>query len=158
MHLFRSDDLKLAYFDVLYIVYRKTLDPIWLERGKTKCRYLKEWAEKGSTWNFENKLMLLQAEESYCDGNVEGAKSLYDAAISSARRHKFINEEALAYELAARFYFETGDEGTSFHLFSKARLKYEEWGAFGKATRLSIDMTKRFGDAISVSQSQTSST
>ena len=127
------------------LVYRETRDPLWLERGKTKCRYLKEWAEKGSTWNFENKLMLLQAEESYCDGNVEDAKKLYDDAISSARRHKFINEEALAYELAARFYFETGDEGTSWHLFSKAHQKYQEWGAFGKATHLFADINNRFG-------------
>ena len=47
--------------------------------------------------------MLLQAEESYCDGNVEDAKKLYDDARSSARRQKFINEEALAYELAEGF-------------------------------------------------------
>ena len=51
----------------------------------------------------------------------------------------------MAYELAARFYFETGDEGTSWYLFSKAVQKYQEWGAYGKASRLFAETNNRFG-------------
>ena len=128
----------------MHLVYRETHDPLWLQRGKVKCKYMKGLAEKGSTWNYENKLMLLQAEESYCLGNNEEAKKLYDAAISSAQRNKFINEEALAYELAARFYFETGDKGSSWQHFNKAHQKYKEWGALGKASHIFEDINQRF--------------
>ena len=134
-------------------MYRETRDPVWLERGKTKCNYIKDWAEKGSTWNFENKLLLLQAEECYCDGNIKDAKELYSAAISAAWRNKFVNEEALAYELAARFYFETNDAVMSLQLFTEAYEKYREWGAFGKSAHLLADINQRFGVVVSNSQS-----
>ena len=98
--------------------------------------------------------MLLQAEECYCDGNVEDAKGLYVAAISSARQHRFINEEALACELAARLYFETGDVRTSLQYFRIAHEKYEEWGAFGKATHLFTNINQRFGEVKSNGQYQ----
>ena len=92
--------------------------------------------------------MLLQAEESYSCGNIEDAKAMYNAAISSAQRHGFVNEEALADELAARFYFETGDAGTSLQLFRAAHEKYQQWGAFGKATHLFADINRRFRNVL----------
>ena len=98
--------------------------------------------------------MLLQAEECYCDGNIKDAKELYSAAISSAHRHRFINEEALAYELAARFYFETGDVRTSFEHSRLALEKYQKWGAFGKATHLLTYMNQRFSEVANDSKSQ----
>ena len=79
---------------------------------------------------------LLQAEEQFCSRNFEMAETLYDAAISSSKIHKFVNEEALANELAAYFYLETGRRNRSVHYFSQAFEKYTEWGAVAKANTL----------------------
>jgi hypothetical protein len=76
---------------------------------------------------------LLQAEEQFCDRNFEEAERLYNAAILSSKEHAFVNEEALANELAGHFYIETGRRNKSFHYFLQAMEKYNEWGAFAKA-------------------------
>ncbi len=69
------------------------------------------------------------------------SETLYDAAILSAKTHKFVNEEALANELAGHFYLETGRgnrgrRNRSVHYFSRAFEKYNEWGAIAKAATL----------------------
>ena len=79
---------------------------------------------------------LLQAEEQFCRMNFEGAETLYDAAISASKTHRFVNEEALANELAGHFYLETGRKNRSVHYFSQAFEKYNEWGAVAKANML----------------------
>ena len=59
----------------------------WIERGKLSKLALKKWAES-SSWTFENKWYLLEAEESFCNNNYDAAKTYYDKAISSAKDHK----------------------------------------------------------------------
>ena len=83
------------------------------------------------------ELYLLQAEEQFCSRNFERAETLYDAAIASSKMHKFVNEEALANELAGHFYLERGKRNRSVHYFSQAFEKYNEWGAVAKAASLS---------------------
>ena len=79
---------------------------------------------------------LLQAEEQFSSMNFDLAERLYDDAISSSKTHKFVNEEALANELAGHFYLETGRRNRSGHYFSQAFEKYNEWGAVAKANTL----------------------
>lgn len=76
---------------------------------------------------------LLQAEEKFNDRNFDLAEKLYDDAILSSRQHKFVNEEALANELAGHFYLDTGRKHKSSFYFSQAEKKYREWGAIAKA-------------------------
>ena len=80
--------------------------------------------------------ILLQAEEQFTKGNFDETGPLYDAAISSAKQHKFLNEEALANELAGHFYLDTGNKVKSIVYFSQAFKKYSEWGAVVKANTL----------------------
>ena len=47
-----------------------------------------------------------------------------------------MNEEALANELAGRFYLETGRSGKAINYFLRASEKYAEWGAVIKAASL----------------------
>jgi tetratricopeptide (TPR) repeat protein len=101
------------------------------------------WADH-CAWNFRHRLELLQAEEQFSYGDFEGAKDLYSRAIASSRTHRFINEEALACELAGRFYLETGDLTTSMTHFRLAHEKYQTWGAIGKATQLFNYITEQF--------------
>ena len=46
---------------------------------------------------------------------------------------RFINEEALAYELAGYFFMEFGQKEVSANYFLQAHEKYHEWGAIAKA-------------------------
>jgi len=115
----------------------------WHERGKRSKLALKKWAES-SQWTFENKWYLLEAEESYCNKNFDRAKLYYEKAISSAKDHKFVHEEALAYELAAYFYLELGDAEKAMEYFLLAHEKYHEWGAIGKCNSLFKFVESRF--------------
>lgn len=94
------------------------------------------WARHGCGWNFEHKFELLNAEYCYCNGNLEDAKTSYKNAILKSQESKFLNDEALAYELAAKFYLETGDRQASQNHFRLAHKKYIEWGAVSKADHL----------------------
>eukprot|EP00986_Skeletonema_menzelii_P007042 scaffold2704_cov162-Skeletonema_menzelii.AAC.2 len=115
---------------------RKSRDgQLWHERGTRSKLALKKWAES-SKWTFENKWYLLEAEESYCNNDFDTAKLLYEKAISSAKDHKFVHEEALACELAGYFSVEFRDTEKAIEYFLLAHEKYHEWGAFGKCDSL----------------------
>jgi len=130
---------------VAFQLYRKTRDSMWLERGR-KCKSdMKLWAEQGSLWNFHHKFLLLEAEEHYSNASFEDAKASYTNAILSAKSHKFFNDEALACELAGKFYLETGNLPSSLECFRLAHEKYHEWGALAKANILFMLVNNTFG-------------
>ena len=79
---------------------------------------------------------MLEAEEAFSNKNYELAKSLYEKAVSTARKHRFINQEALACELAGYFFLETGEQDTAIQYFLQAHEKYHEWGAVAKCNML----------------------
>ena len=129
---------------VSFQLYRETHDPVWAERGAMSKAKLQLWATQGSLWNFEHKSLLLQAEDHYCNNSLEDAAVKYSNAISSASAHKFVNDEALAHELAGKFYFETGNMQTSLEHFTQAHEKYQQWGAYAKADMLFSRIQERF--------------
>src|SRR5262249_13374203 len=93
------------------------------------------WA-KNCPENFESRLALVGAEIARIEGRVLEAEQLYERAIRSAHSNGFVNNEAIAYELAARFYAARG-----FHKFAdayllEARYCYQRWGADGKVAQL----------------------
>ena len=121
---------------VSFWIGRKEEDKTWIEKGKNSCRDMESLVDSSSKWNFENKAKLLQAEEQFCAGNLEVAEKLYDSAVSSAKKHKFIHEEALALELTGHFYLKTGRTKRSISYLSRAVEKYRGWEAFAKALSL----------------------
>jgi PAS domain S-box-containing protein len=86
--------------------------------------------------NFENRAALVGAEIARIEGREIDAARLYEQAIRSARANGFIHHEALAYELAARYYAERGFEDFSRLYLGNARNCYLRWGADGKARQL----------------------
>jgi ATP-dependent RNA helicase DDX31/DBP7 len=144
---------------VSFQLYRETRDPLWQQRGKKFQSAMKIWAEQGSTWNFEHKSYLLDAEDQYSSGNIQDAQVCYTNAIASATSHKFINDEALACELAGNFYFDNGNATISLECFTRAHAKYCEWGANAKANMLYESIQQRFlsGTKSSVSPSSITS-
>ena len=61
---------------------------------------------------------------------------LYEQAIRSARANGFVHNEALANELAARFYAARGFEKIAHLYLRNARYGYLRWGADGKVRQL----------------------
>jgi hypothetical protein len=75
----------------------------------------------------------MQAEEYFSTSDFQQARESYKNAIHTAGLHKFVNDEALSCELAARFYCETGDFASSLEHFNLAHKRYCGWGCVAKA-------------------------
>ena len=98
-------------------------------------RQLAIWAEHGPE-NFEHRAALVGAEMARIDGRDREAMDLYEQAIRSARANGFVHHEALAHELAARFYAVRGFEQIAQLYLRNARHGYLRWGADGKVRQL----------------------
>jgi PAS domain S-box-containing protein len=86
--------------------------------------------------NFENRAALVGAEIARIEGRDLDAERLYEEAIRSARANGFVHNEAIAYEVAARFYAGRGFEEFARVYLQKARNCYQRWGADGKVRQL----------------------
>jgi PAS domain S-box-containing protein len=101
----------------------------------THHRDLQLWATNCPV-NFEHRAALIGAEIARLEGRELDAMRLYELAISSARANGFIHHEALANELAARFYAARGFEKIAHAYLRDARYGYLRWGADGKVRQL----------------------
>mmetsp|Transcript_31775 Transcript_31775/g.57522 ORF Transcript_31775/g.57522 Transcript_31775/m.57522 type:complete len:221 (+) Transcript_31775:47-709(+) len=130
--------LRVFFEGIAYLsLARDTKQAKWRILGE-KAVIMMAQSELMSKWNFENKYKLLQAELHYLNGDFETAEVAYKASIKSADDHKFIHEEALAYELHGMFCVENHwvDKGSKqLHL---ALEKYKQWGAMKKANELQL--------------------
>src|SRR5258707_4215462 len=106
-----------------------------VEALKAHHNQLDIWA-RNCPENFENRAALVGAEIARIEGRELDAERLYDQAIGSARANGFIHNEALAYELAARFYAARGFEEFARVYLRRAREGYLCWVAVGKARQL----------------------
>ncbi|KAL9184861.1 hypothetical protein ACHAXT_002638 [Thalassiosira profunda] len=120
---------------------------LWLARTTQQSKYrtlgeqtVNHAAEMTSIsrWNNENKAMLLQAELFYVDGDLLSAEAAYKASIMSAHEHKFVHEEALAYELHGVFCVENGMVTNGLEQLRAAIDRYRKWGAAKVAKRVQI--------------------
>ena len=66
---------------------------------------------------------------------------------------RFINEEALACELAGHFFLKVGDNETAIQYFLQAHEKYHEWGAVAKSNLIFEFVQKNLAAPISPSPS-----
>ncbi|MBV8413883.1 MAG: histidine kinase, partial [Verrucomicrobia bacterium] len=98
-------------------------------------RQLQVWAENCPE-NFENRAALVAAEIARIEGRELDAERLYEQAIHSARANGFVHNEALANEVAARFYAARGFKKIAHAYLRDARYCYLRWGADGKVQQL----------------------
>ena len=49
---------------------------------------------------------------------------------------RFLNDEALAYELTGHFFLEIGKKDIAIQYLTQAHEKYHEWGAYAKSNAL----------------------
>ena len=106
-----------------------------LDALTTYHKQIRIWAEHCPS-NFENRAALTGAEIARIEGRDLDAMRLYETAIRSARENGFVHNEALAYELAARFYAARGIEQVARQYLRNARHGYLRWGADAKVRQL----------------------
>jgi len=98
-------------------------------------RQLEIWAENCPE-NFENRAALVSAEIARLEGRDLDAMRFYDQAIRSARANGFLHNEALANEIAGRFYAARSFDKIADAYLREARYGYLRWGADGKVKQL----------------------
>ena len=106
-----------------------------LARVNNNQAMMKTWS-KLAPMNFLHKFYLVQAELCKVSGNYYEAKECYDKSIDLAKENEYLNDEALAYELAGKFYMDENKIDTAKVYLSEARNKYQLWGAAAKVKNL----------------------
>jgi predicted ATPase/signal transduction histidine kinase len=119
-------------------VYSDTLQseqPGILDRVQANQQKMQKWAHH-APMNHLHKFYLVEAERHrVLDEKIE-AIEMYDKAIALAQENKYLNEEALANELAAKFYLQWGKEKLAQLYLIDAYYSYSRWGAKAKIDRL----------------------
>jgi PAS domain S-box-containing protein len=101
----------------------------------THYQQIEIWAENCPE-NFGGYAALVAAEISRIEGRELDAEQLYEKAILGSRAQGFIQNEAIANELAARFYSARGLETIARTYLRNGRYCYFRWGALGKVQQL----------------------
>lgn len=112
-----------------------------IARARMDSAKLKRWA-KFAPENYRHKYDLCAAELARVQGRANAARLAFDRAAAGASENDYLHEQALAYELAGRFYADTGRTVLAeFHL-KAAYNAYREWGAGAKLRDLSETFPK----------------
>ncbi|MDM8553238.1 AAA family ATPase [Desulfococcaceae bacterium HSG7] len=96
---------------------------------------MKHWAFH-APMNFQHKYDLAEAEKARVTGQNWQAVEFYEKAIAGAKEHEYLNEEALAYELAGQFYLNKGNPKIAQVYMRDAHYAYQQWGATAKVHNL----------------------
>ena len=96
---------------------------------------LKYWADN-APMNYLHKFNLVEAECCRATNKSYEAMELYDRAIAGAKENGYVQEEALANELAAKFYLGWGKEKVAAGYMQEAYYCYARWGAKAKVDHL----------------------
>jgi PAS domain S-box-containing protein len=99
-----------------------------LKKVAANQEILENWSQH-APMNFLHKFYLVEAERARVLDQSGQARDYYDKAIDLAQEHSYLNEEALAGELAARFYLALGQTRLARHYLQDARYAYQRWGA-----------------------------
>ncbi|MCG9886108.1 MAG: trifunctional serine/threonine-protein kinase/ATP-binding protein/sensor histidine kinase [Cyanobacteria bacterium] len=145
-----------VFYDVLiqlrrYPTLPSEQQPSALERIAAQREMLKGWAQYVPA-NHRHRWQLVEAEYHRILNCRAEAIDYYDRAIADAKAHGFIQEEALANELAARFYLGWGKAKIAAGYMQDAYYGYSHWGAKAKVQ----DLEKRYPQLLtSILQHQT---
>ena len=107
-----------------------------LQRVEQNQRQLQQQWANYAPENHQHKVDLVAAEKYRVLGQKLEAMEMYDRAISGAKENDFIHEEAIANELAAKFYLNWGREKVARVYMMEARYCYSRWGATAKVKHL----------------------
>ncbi|MEM7348142.1 MAG: GAF domain-containing protein, partial [Chloroflexota bacterium] len=118
---------------------------------------MRQWADH-APMNFLHKFLLIEAELARVNEQGGEARELYDQAIDLAIEHGYINDEAVACEVAGRFYLARGQTRQAQTYLYQARYAYQQWGAKTKLQNLDDTYTYLWPNESSAPQSTLPST
>lgn len=127
----------LNFYDSLtrLSMYDESKQKIHLWKVRLNQRKLFKWAQH-APMNFLHKYLLVKAEQLRIYGKCELAGELYERAITLARENAYQNEEALANELAGKFYITQSNLDLARTKIVDAHYCYKKWGATAKVEQL----------------------
>ncbi|MBE9118140.1 AAA family ATPase [Lusitaniella coriacea LEGE 07157] len=108
---------------------------VHLEMVAANQNKIENWKQHAPQ-NFQHKYDLVEAEKYRMLGEKMKAMEFYDLAISGAKTNKYLQEEALANELTAKFYLDWGKEKIAQAYMIEAYYCYARWGAKAKTDQL----------------------
>jgi signal transduction histidine kinase len=118
-----------------------------LAQVRANLAQLERWAQSAPQ-NFRHKQLLVAAELARLEGDP-AAVELYDRAIEDARAGEFIQDQALASELAARYWLGKGRKNRIVQMYLRdARYAYELWGARRKVESLEAEHPDVLGGSL----------
>ncbi|NEP13822.1 MAG: AAA family ATPase [Symploca sp. SIO2C1] len=106
-----------------------------LKKVVTNQKKLRKLAQ-AAPMNHWHKFYLVEAERCRVLGQDAKAIDYYERAMARAKENEYINEEALAHELAAKFYLAKGNTTIASAYMLNARYAYLIWGATAKVKNL----------------------
>ncbi|MCW6037432.1 AAA family ATPase [Spirulina subsalsa FACHB-351] len=107
----------------------------YFDQLKQNQKMLKIWADNCPE-NFAHKYLLVAAEQARIEGDIQKALVLYEEAINSAQINEFVQCEALANELAARFWLQQENQKFAKLYMTEAYYGYTRWQATRKVKEL----------------------
>jgi diguanylate cyclase (GGDEF)-like protein len=114
------------------------------ERVSQNQEKMQQWAIHAPT-NLSHKYYLVEAERHRVLGEIIEAMEDYDRALELARDNEYINEEAIACELAARFYLGIERIRIAKTYIEDARYCYLCWGATAKVEHIEKSYSQLLG-------------
>ncbi|MEH2357550.1 ATP-binding sensor histidine kinase [Nostoc sp.] len=123
-----------------------------LQRVAKNQEKMKKWADRAPE-NYLHKFYLVEADRYRVLGQKSEAIDLYDRAITLAKEHGYTQEEALANELAAKFYLNWRKEQIAQSYMTQAYYGYARWGAKAKVA----DLERRYPQLLAPILEQTRS-
>jgi predicted ATPase/class 3 adenylate cyclase len=113
-----------------------------MERLQSNLAQLRVWSDSCPD-NYLAKRLMVEAEIARITGSTAAATDLYDQAIQAAHEGQFVQDEALANELAARFFLESRPVSRVGAMYLRdARYAYALWGAKRKVEELETEFTQ----------------
>lgn len=109
---------------------------VFLAHVKKNQKKMQFWS-KHCPENYLHKYYLVEAELASFYKKEKEAKHFYDLAILHARKNAYLQEEALAWELAGKFFSSINEILAEVYL-QKAYACYLKWGAFAKTKSLEL--------------------
>ncbi|MBN3898514.1 MAG: AAA family ATPase [Nostoc sp. NOS(2021)] len=106
-----------------------------LEKVEANQQKMELWATHAPT-NHLHRFYLVEAERYQVLGQKLEAMDYYENSIAKSKENGFLQEEALAYELAGKFYQSLGKELIHQAYITKAYYAYIRWGAIAKVKHL----------------------
>ncbi|AFZ35265.1 ATP-binding region ATPase domain protein [Stanieria cyanosphaera PCC 7437] len=103
----------------------------FLNQIKKNQEKMRKWADH-APMNYQHKYELVEAEKARVLSQYWQAMNYYDNAIALASEQGYIQEAALAAELAAEFYFSLGKDRFAQEYLKEAYYGYVRWGATAK--------------------------